>query len=75
MDWDYHMKLQKQVIDIDTIFHGGCQFKILNKKEYTNWRLDGIAFQVRDCEYTETNRTLATIQPIKDPKSGKHTLK
>ncbi|KAJ3098611.1 Dynein assembly factor 3, axonemal [Physocladia obscura] len=52
-DWDYHMKLLKQEV---TIIH---------KTEYLRWREHGLAFEVRDSTYDKPNRSMATIDLMK----------
>ncbi|KAJ3293134.1 asparagine-linked glycosylation protein [Rhizoclosmatium sp. JEL0117] len=51
-DWDYHMKLVKEI----TIIH---------KSEYLRWRLHGLAYEARDASYDKPNRTTATIEVMK----------
>ncbi len=56
IDWDYHMALREQT----TIVHS---------KEYAKWRQTGVAFEVRDCNYTHPNRTMATVDGLKQASS------
>ncbi|KAI8839716.1 hypothetical protein BJ741DRAFT_598488 [Chytriomyces cf. hyalinus JEL632] len=52
VDWDYHMKLVKEV----TIIH---------KTEFLRWRQHGIAYEVRGSSYDKPNRTTATLENMK----------
>ncbi|KAJ3245595.1 Dynein assembly factor 3, axonemal [Chytriomyces hyalinus] len=52
VDWDYHMKLVKEV----TIIH---------KTEFLRWRQHGIAYEVRGSTYDKPNRTTATLENMK----------
>ncbi|KAI9349625.1 hypothetical protein BDR26DRAFT_852486 [Obelidium mucronatum] len=52
VDWDYHMKLTKEV----TIIH---------KTEFLRWRQHGLVYEVRDSSYDKPNRTTATVDFMK----------
>ncbi|KAI9136596.1 hypothetical protein BKA69DRAFT_1103220 [Paraphysoderma sedebokerense] len=52
IDWDYHMKLKEK-------------FSTLTKQEYLRWRQCGLAFEVRDSVYVKPNRTLASVDGLK----------
>ncbi|KNE62527.1 hypothetical protein AMAG_07739 [Allomyces macrogynus ATCC 38327] len=57
VDWDYHMKLRDNS-------------KYIHKSEFLAWRLTGIAFDQRDAPHTFPNRTLATVDAVRDPTEG-----
>ena len=61
IDWDYHMKLQA----IDKSF-----LSIIHKSEYVKWRMHGIAFENRDSFYNYPNKTMATVQILKQDGVG-----
>jgi len=48
VDWDYHMRLV------------GCDERasIVNFRQWREWRATGCAFEIRDSNFTEPNRTL-----------------
>ncbi|KAJ3285502.1 Dynein assembly factor 3, axonemal [Borealophlyctis nickersoniae] len=50
IDWDYHMKLKVPLIQ---------------KREFMRWRLHGLAFEVRESSYEKANRTMATVDLLK----------
>lgn len=52
-DWDYNMKLKDKGADMIHIL------------EYIKWRKTGIAFEIRDAEYTLPNNTLSSVLVIK----------
>lgn len=52
VDWDYVMNLRKNA-------------SIIHKLHYTEWRMLGQAFEVREAKYTAANRTLASWRPAK----------
>jgi dynein assembly factor 3 len=53
-DWDYNMKYLERNPNT-----------VLSKPQYTKWRSKGIAFEVRESTYDCTNRTLATVDLLK----------
>jgi dynein assembly factor 3, axonemal len=53
-DWEYNMKL------MDRTPHA-----LISKREYLHWRHTGIAFSVRESTYEKTNRTMATVDALK----------
>jgi len=55
VDWDYHMKLHEKA-------------PIISKREYARWREMGIAFEVRESNYNCSNRSMATVEGLKDGK-------
>ncbi|KAJ3021250.1 UNVERIFIED_CONTAM: Dynein assembly factor 3, axonemal [Siphonaria sp. JEL0065] len=52
VDWDYHMKLIKEV-------------SIIHKTEFFRWRQHGLVYEVRDSAYDKPNRTTATVDIMK----------
>ncbi|KAG5459220.1 MAG: hypothetical protein BJ554DRAFT_405, partial [Olpidium bornovanus] len=58
-DYDYHMKLQEKVE-----YPRGVT--IIHKREFVKWRLTGIAHEVREANYVKPNRTMATVQGLKE---------
>ncbi|KAJ3068057.1 Dynein assembly factor 3, axonemal [Podochytrium sp. JEL0797] len=52
VDWDYSMKLVKEV-------------SIIHKTEFQRWRQHGLAYETRDGKYDKPNRTTATIDLMK----------
>ncbi|KAI8902099.1 hypothetical protein BC833DRAFT_617068 [Globomyces pollinis-pini] len=54
-DWDYNMKL----VERDNLS------EIVSKSEYIKWRNTGIAYEVRDSTYSHSNRTMATVDYLK----------
>ncbi|KAJ3336924.1 hypothetical protein HDU93_001887 [Gonapodya sp. JEL0774] len=52
VDWDYHMKLRDKA-------------SVISKAEFLSWRTKGIAFQVRESTYSKPNRSLASVEGIK----------
>jgi hypothetical protein len=51
IDWDYHMRVARG--DPQT-----PSSSIIHFYHFRHWRLTGVAFEVRDCQYREANRTL-----------------
>jgi hypothetical protein len=47
-DWDFHMNL----VDV-----AACIHPLL----YRRWRLTGLAYEQRECEYTIPNKTMVTV--------------
>ncbi|KAJ1341442.1 hypothetical protein BSLG_003871 [Batrachochytrium salamandrivorans] len=55
IDWDYHMTIR----DMDK------KTSIIYKSEFLRWRMHGIAFEVRESSYECANRSLATVDLLK----------
>ncbi|EDV29563.1 uncharacterized protein TRIADDRAFT_52076 [Trichoplax adhaerens] len=51
-DWDYNMKLHSKA-------------NIINSREYSNWRENGIAFDIREANYNIANKSLASGEIMK----------
>eukprot|EP00474_Spongospora_subterranea_P011383 CRZ11841.1 hypothetical protein [Spongospora subterranea] len=58
VDWDFVMNLKKKAM-------------IVNKLHFTQWRMTGQAFEVRDSKYTIPNKTLLTYRNAKQKSNGK----
>jgi dynein assembly factor 3 len=54
-DWDYNMKYVDRNPNT-----------VLSKSQYIKWRTKGIAFEVRESTYDSTNRTMATVDLLKE---------
>ena len=52
INWDYHMKLKDKV-------------SIIHEKEFLKWRMNGNAYEVRESNYNCPNRTVATVDGLK----------
>nr|WCI13723.1 dynein axonemal assembly factor 3-like protein [Scolopendra mutilans] len=60
-DWEYNMKLLER------------NASVINCKEYKHWRRTGIAFELREADYTASNRTLASN--IKFKQNGETSIR
>jgi dynein assembly factor 3 len=58
-DWDYNMKLKDR-----------SPSSLISKQEYIHWRHTGIAFSIRESTYEKSNRTMATVQVMKQDGVG-----
>lgn len=54
IDWDYHMRLAQQ----GTPGLDPSAGSIIHFYHFRRWRESGIAYELRDCKYSEVNRTL-----------------
>ncbi|EGF76589.1 hypothetical protein BATDEDRAFT_28431 [Batrachochytrium dendrobatidis JAM81] len=55
IDWDYHMNIRQMDKTVSIIF----------KPEFLRWRLHGTAFEVRESTYECANRSMATVDVLK----------
>ncbi|KAL7747463.1 hypothetical protein RI367_007219 [Sorochytrium milnesiophthora] len=53
MDWDYNMKIRDKT-------------SLITRAEYVRWRLHAIAFEIRASTYSHPNRTLASVEGLKE---------
>nr|KAJ3421420.1 Dynein assembly factor 3, axonemal [Polyrhizophydium stewartii] len=60
IDWDYNMRLR----DMDP------STSIVYKAEFMRWRLHGTAFEVRESSYDCANRSMATVDILKQDGVG-----
>ncbi|CAH1785744.1 unnamed protein product [Owenia fusiformis] len=60
-DWDYSMKLL------------GKDVSIIRGSEYSSWRTNGVAFEIREGNYNQPNKTLASGLTLK--KDGERILR
>lgn len=51
-DWDYNMKLLSKA-------------DIIHSREYSNWRENGVAFDIREANYNIPNKSLASAEIMK----------
>lgn len=63
-DWDFAMKLSDRK-------HGS----IVNNRVYARWRETGVAFELRDADYSKPNRTLSSALVMNDPRNGDKTAR
>ena len=56
IDWDYHMKFKDLDKELASIVYKG---------EFLRWRLHGTAFEVRESAYDAPNRSMATVNILK----------
>ena len=57
LDWDYSMELQPMA-------------SIVHKIHWREWRMTGIAYEVRDSSYSAPNRTMASMAPGREKGSS-----
>ncbi|KAI8926916.1 hypothetical protein BC831DRAFT_454358 [Entophlyctis helioformis] len=60
IDWDYHFKVRETDASTSIIF----------KAEFLRWRLHGTAFEVRESAYDAANRSMATVDILKQDGVG-----
>ena len=65
VDWDFNMKLTEKV-EPKYLYSFIFKVPILHKKEFSRWREHGLAFEVRDSNYNKPNKTLATVDGLKE---------
>lgn len=58
VDWDYHMRLLEA--GVDGVAKDATTTHLIHFKHFREWRLKGIAQEVRDSVYSAPNRTLAS---------------
>jgi dynein assembly factor 3 len=63
-DWDFSMKLMER-----------NNASIINNKIYSKWRETGVAYELRDSEYNQPNKTLASGAILNDPRNGDKTAR
>jgi dynein assembly factor 3, axonemal len=63
-DWDFSMKIIERE-----------HASIINRRCYSRWRETGIAYELRDTTYDHSNKTMASVLALNDPKSGDKTVR
>ena len=56
-DWDYNMRLCERNSQIN---------KVISPGDYCKWRALGNAFEMREADYSETNKTLISCSSLTD---------